>query len=216
ALVGRPQVVFLDEPTAGVDPAGRQAIRQVVADLRSDGVTVVLTTHDLDEAERIADRIVIIGSGRLVAAGSVDELTRATGDDEHVRSRAPAGLDRAALGRHLGGAPVAETAPGEYTVATAPTPRAVAAITAWLAEHDLPLADLRAGRQRLEDVYLRLTAEREPAPPPEPVPPPEPAPPPEPVPPPEPAPPPEPLPPVGSDEGDDGADDGADDEGRLR
>ncbi|HEX6165861.1 MAG TPA: ABC transporter ATP-binding protein [Acidimicrobiales bacterium] len=159
ALVGRPQVVFLDEPTAGVDPGGRQAIRQVVADLRGDGVTVVMTTHDLDEAERVADRIVIIVGGRLVAAGSVDDLTRATSDDEHVRFRAPAGLDRAALSRHLEGAEVAETAPGEYAVATAPTPRAVAAITAWLAEHDLPLADLRAGRQRLEDVYLRLTAE---------------------------------------------------------
>src|SRR5688572_15350066 len=66
ALVGRPQVVFLDEPTAGVDPAGRQQIRRVVSDLRNEGVTVVLTTHDLDEAERIADRVVIVVGGRLV------------------------------------------------------------------------------------------------------------------------------------------------------
>jgi ABC-2 type transport system ATP-binding protein len=158
ALVGRPQVAFLDEPTTGVDPAGRRVIRQVIADLRREGVTVLLTTHDLDEAERIADRVVIVDEGRLVAAGTVAELTRSSGADEHVRFRAPAGLDRASLAAHLGGAAVVETAPGDYTVAGAPTPQTVAAITAWLADHDLPLADLRAGRQRLEDIYLRLTA----------------------------------------------------------
>lgn len=158
ALVGRPQVAFLDEPTTGVDPAGRQVIRQVIADLRSDGVTVVLTTHDLDEAERVADRVVIVVGGRLVAEGSIDELTRSSGSDEQVRFRGPAGLDRASLGRHLGGVAVTEVAPGDYMVDAPPTPRTVAAVTGWLADHDLPLADLRAGRQRLEDVYLRLTA----------------------------------------------------------
>ena len=159
ALVGRPQVAFLDEPTSGVDPAGRQVIRQVVADLRNDGVTVILTTHDIDEAERIADRVVIVVDGRLVAAGTVDELTRSSASDEQVRFRAPAGLDRGSLAERLDGPSIVEAAPGEYVVATAPTPRTVAAITAWLADHDLPLADLRAGRQRLEDVYLSLTAE---------------------------------------------------------
>ena len=163
ALVGRPQVAFLDEPTAGVDPAGRQVIRQVIADLRSDGVTVLLTTHDLDEAERVADRVVIVVGGRLVADGTIDELTRSSGTDEQVRFRAPPGLDRASLAHRLGGVAVTETAPGDYAVATSPTPQAVAAITGWLADHDLPLADLRAGRQRLEDVYLRLTAEGAPA-----------------------------------------------------
>jgi ABC-2 type transport system ATP-binding protein len=157
ALVGRPQVAFLDEPTSGVDPAGRQVIRRVVADLRNAGVTVLLTTHDLDEAERIADRVVIVHRGRLVADGTIDELTRTPEGDEQVRFRAPAGLDRRSLGAHLGGVSVSETAPGEYTVAAAPDPRTVAAITAWLADHDLALSDLRAGRQRLEDVYLRLT-----------------------------------------------------------
>ena len=157
ALVGRPQVALLDEPTAGVDPAGRQVIRRVVADLRGDGVTVLLTTHDLDEAERVADHVVIVVDGRLVAQGSVEDLTRTPEGEEQVRFRAPAGLDRRSLAAHLGGADVTEAAPGEYAVATAPTPAGVAAITAWLAEHDLPLADLRAGRQRLEDVYLRST-----------------------------------------------------------
>jgi ABC-2 type transport system ATP-binding protein len=158
ALVGRPQVAFLDEPTAGVDPAGRQVIRQVIADLRGEGVTVLLTTHDLDEAERVADRVVIVVAGRLVAAGTVEELTRTSGADANVRFRAAAGLDTGALSGHLGGPEVHEVAPGDYLVAAAPIPSVVAAITGWLAEHDQPLADLRAGRQRLEDVYLRLTA----------------------------------------------------------
>ena len=78
-----------------------------------------------------------------------------------MRFRAPAGLDRHSLAAHLGGVAVSETAPGEYAVAAAPEPRTVAAITAWLADHDLPLDDLRAGRQRLEDVYLRLTGAAE-------------------------------------------------------
>ncbi|HET6665574.1 MAG TPA: ABC transporter ATP-binding protein [Acidimicrobiales bacterium] len=158
ALVGRPQVAFLDEPTTGVDPAGRQIIRQVIADLRSEGVTVLLTTHDLDEAERVADRVVIIDRARLVAEGPLEEIMRGPGAGETVRFAAPPGIDTEALGERLGGAAVAETGPGEYEVAAAPTPATVAAITAWLAERDLPLGDLRAGRQRLEDVFLHLTS----------------------------------------------------------
>jgi ABC-2 type transport system ATP-binding protein len=158
ALVGRPQVAFLDEPTTGVDPAGRQVIRQVIADLRSEGVTLVLTTHDLDEAERVADRIVIIDRSRLVAEGPLEEIMRGPGAGGTVRFAAPPGIDTGALSERLDGAAVAETGPGEYEVTVAPTPTTVAAITAWLAERDLPLGDLRAGRQRLEDVFLRLTS----------------------------------------------------------
>jgi ABC-2 type transport system ATP-binding protein len=159
ALVGRPQVAFLDEPTAGVDVAGRQTIRSVVGDLRDDGVTVLLTTHDLDEAERVADDVVIVDRGRLIARGTLSELVGAPGAGDRVRFSAPPGLDAAALAAHLDGAAVVETAPGSYEVAAAPTPATVAALTAWLAERDLPLADLHAGRQRLEDVFLRLTSE---------------------------------------------------------
>jgi ABC-2 type transport system ATP-binding protein len=155
ALVGRPEVAFLDEPTAGVDPQGRLAIRAVIAGLRDDGVCVVLTTHDLEEAERLADRIVIVEGGRVVAAGSPAELmTASTGGQ--IRFAAPGGIDTAALAGHLG-AGVREDRPGEYVVETGPTPAAVARLTAWLAERDLPLGDLRAGRERLEDVFLRLT-----------------------------------------------------------
>jgi ABC-2 type transport system ATP-binding protein len=157
ALVGRPEIVFLDEPTAGIDPAGRQLVRRIIADLRASGVTVVLTTHDLDEAEALADRVVIVDRGRVLADGTPADLRAASGGPaEDLRFGAPAGLDTAAVAVAVGGT-VEEVAPGEYRAAVAPTPATVAALTAWLAEHDLPLADLRAGRQRLEDVFLRLT-----------------------------------------------------------
>jgi ABC-2 type transport system ATP-binding protein len=155
ALVGRPQVAFLDEPTAGVDPVGRVAIREVVAGLRDDGVTVLLTTHELDEAERLADHVVILDHGRVLAAGAPDVL-RAS-DAAEVRFGAPAGLMVTELATHLG-APVREVEPGEYLVEAEGTPALVAALTAWLADRDLAIADLRAGRQRLEDVFLRLVA----------------------------------------------------------
>ena len=161
AVVGRPEVAFLDEPTAGVDPQGRLAIRRVVADLRDQGVCVLLTTHELEEAERLADRIVIIDHGKVVAEGTPAELM-ASGGGREVRFGAPPSLDVASLGAALG-ASVREEQPGEYVVATEATPATVAALTAWLAERDLPLADLRAGRQRLEDVFLRLTSDRRPA-----------------------------------------------------
>ena len=157
ALVGRPDVAFLDEPTAGVDPAGRLAIRAIIDELRARGVAVLLTTHDLDEAERLADRVLIIDRGRLLADGTPAELMRATAGDE-VRFAAAPALDTDALGARVG-ATVVESSPGEYVVAAPSTPALVAAITAWLAERDLPIADLRAGRQRLEDVFLRLTEE---------------------------------------------------------
>ena len=148
AIVGRPDVAFLDEPTAGVDVGGRQVVRDVVRSLRDDGVAVVVTTHELDEAERLADRLVIVDRGRVVADGAPADLLR--GGD--VRFRAEPGLELDGIG-----VPVREVAPGEYVVDAEPTPQVVAAITGWLAERDLPLADLQAGRQRLEDVFLRLT-----------------------------------------------------------
>jgi len=157
ALIGRPDVVFLDEPTSGIDPAGRQIVREVIRELRDDGVGVLLTTHDLDEAERLADHVVIIDHGRVLADGTPAELM-ASGQADQIRFGAPPGVAVASLSSRLG-APVVEGSPGEYVVAAEATPVTVAALTAWLAEHDLPLADLRAGRHSLEDVFLRLTAE---------------------------------------------------------
>ncbi len=157
ALMGRPEVVFLDEPTAGIDVEGRQLVRQIVGDLRSAGVCVLLATHELAEAERLADRVVIVGRGRLLAAGTPADLASGQGPAV-VTFRAPAGLDVAALGAHLGST-VVEAEPGDYRVAGAASPRVVAELTAWLADSDLALSALRAGGSSLEDVFLALTGE---------------------------------------------------------
>ena len=159
ALIGRPRVAFLDEPTAGVDPQGRQLIRRLISELRSDGVAVLLTTHDLDEAEAIADRIVIIDRGSVVADGTPAELLEGATAD-HFSFRAAAGLDVLALGIAVD-APVEEVSPGRSRVVLTPNPVAVAAVTNWLAGQNQLLGDLRAGRLRLDDVFARLTAENE-------------------------------------------------------
>ncbi len=157
ALVGRPEVVFLDEPTAGVDPEGRLAVRRVVAGLRDRGACVLLTTHELPEAERLADEVVIIARGRAVARGTVAELAAAGGGGIHFE--APPAMDTTGLALALGTTPdgVSEEEPGRYRVAGEATTARLAALAGWMAEHDLPLAELRAGGRSLEEIYLRVT-----------------------------------------------------------
>jgi ABC-2 type transport system ATP-binding protein len=151
ALAARPDVAFLDEPTSGVDVTGRQLIRAIVRSLASNGCAVVLATHELDEAEKVADHVVIFDHGRVVADGTLDELRR--GHDE-IRFRSSPMLDHDALGVALG-LEVRRVGDDEYVVDSDAS--RVAALTGWLAAHDEPVNDIRAGRQRLEDVFLRLT-----------------------------------------------------------
>jgi ABC-2 type transport system ATP-binding protein len=160
ALIGRPEVAFLDEPTAGVDPEGRIAIRGVVAGLKEKGVCVLMTTHELTEAERMADRIVILSSGRIVLEGTPAELTARAGrsgeaETTTVTFGAPPNLDTAALAAALGPSATAdETAPGRYRVeVAAPGPAVTAVIATHLAERGAGLTDLVVG-QTLEDVYF--------------------------------------------------------------
>jgi ABC-2 type transport system ATP-binding protein len=155
ALVGRPEVVFLDEPTAGVDPEGRLAIRRVITELAGRGVCVVLTTHELPEAERLADEVVILAGGRAVARGTVAELA-ATAGAPSIRFGAPTGLDTASLAAAVGVGPgdVVEVQPGQYAVAGGASAGRVATVAAWLDAHDLALSDLRTGGPSLEDAYL--------------------------------------------------------------
>jgi ABC-2 type transport system ATP-binding protein len=160
ALIGKPEVVFLDEPTAGMDPHARLTTWEVVVGLKERGSTVILTTHAMDEAERLCDRVAIIDGGHLVALGTPGDLTRSAGGGETRFTAAP-GLDTAGLAAALRLAPaaVAESKPGEYIVHAAPSPELVAALTAWLRDHGVALGDLRAGRRTLEEVFLQVTAE---------------------------------------------------------
>ncbi|HZU80737.1 MAG TPA: ABC transporter ATP-binding protein [Acidimicrobiales bacterium] len=157
ALVGRPEVLFLDEPTAGVDPEGRVAVREVIAEQRQAGVGVLLTTHELQEAERLADEVVIVARGKAVARGSVAELGRG---GEAVRFTSAPGIDLDALASSIGAerASVRESAPGAYVVEGTAGAGRVAAVAAFLERAGHPLSDLRAGRASLEDVYLSVVA----------------------------------------------------------
>jgi ABC-2 type transport system ATP-binding protein len=156
AVVGRPDLVFLDEPTAGLDPQARHATWELVRDLRRDGVSVVLTTHHMDEAEQLADHVVVVDHGRVVAAGSPAELT--DGSAGTVRFQAGPGLDVAALAAALPPATVVtEVTPGSYRVEGDVDSRFVADLTAWCAARGVMPEGLSVGRRSLEDVFLELT-----------------------------------------------------------
>jgi len=160
ALIGRPRVVFLDEPTAGMDPHARATTWGLVRDLRRDGTTVVLTTHAMDEAEQLCDRVAIVSGGRLAALGSPADLTaRGTSDD--VWFSAPEGIDVGALAAALRLAPgdVVEERPGEYLLRAPGSPALVADLACWLSDRGVMIGALQAGRRSLEEVFLRLTAE---------------------------------------------------------
>jgi len=153
ALVGRPDVLVLDEPTAGVDPHGRGTVRQVVDTARRAGACILLTTHELPEAERLADRVVIVNAGRAVAEGTPRQLARSVGG-EQITFRAPPAIDTAALSAVLGHR-VEEVEAGRYVVRTAGSARLTATLAAWLADHDAELVDLQTARS-LEEAYLAL------------------------------------------------------------
>ena len=163
ALIGRPRLVFLDEPTAGMDPHARATTWALVRELRDDGVTVVLTTHAIDEAEHLCDRVAIIDRGRVIACDTPRQLTTRAAAAE-VRFSVATALDHDGLATALGLAPdrVRETRPGDYVVESDATPELVAALTAWLADRGVLVSELRAGRRSLEDVFLRLTSEGRP------------------------------------------------------
>ncbi|HKA70067.1 MAG TPA: ABC transporter ATP-binding protein [Actinomycetes bacterium] len=163
ALIGRPELVFLDEPSAGLDPRGRHAIWALVTELRAAGGTVVLSTHLLDEAERLADQVIIIDRGLVVGAGTPAELA-GRGVQKALSFSVPAGLDldslRAAIGRPTS---VEQPAPGRYQVNGELTPQLLATVTAWCAAHGVLPEALTLHRRSLEDVYLEVTgAERQP------------------------------------------------------
>jgi ABC-2 type transport system ATP-binding protein len=160
ALIGRPEVVFLDEPTAGMDPHARATTWQLVRQLRDRGVTVLLTTHAMDEAEHLCDRVAIVTGGRLAAMGSPAELTRDAVSDEIWFAAVP-GLDVAAIAKalDLDADDVVEDHAGEYVIRAVGTPALIADLACHLRDIDVTLGALQAGRRSLEEVFLQITAE---------------------------------------------------------
>jgi ABC-2 type transport system ATP-binding protein len=156
AVVGRPELVFLDEPTAGLDPQARRATWDLVGALRRDGVSVLLTTHLMDEAEQLADHVVVVDHGRLVTEGTVAELTT-HGAAGQLRFSAVPGLDLDDLLATLPAGCRASGRDGSYLVEGPVGPQLLADVTAWCAAQGVLARDLQVEQRTLEDVFLDLT-----------------------------------------------------------
>jgi ABC-2 type transport system ATP-binding protein len=154
-VIVRPELLFLDEPTTGLDPEARRGLWAVIQQLAAGGTTVLLATHYLDEAQRLADRIIVLDSGQIVADASPDQL-RARGGGPVIRLRLPRGgtaLDDlpASLAGHV------DPARGELSLPSADLTGDLAALVAWARAGDVDLTGLEVGAPSLEDAYLALT-----------------------------------------------------------
>lgn len=163
AVVGRPQVAFLDEPSAGLDPQARLAVWDLVRELRETGTTIVLTTHQMAEAEALADHVVVVDDGRTVAAGTVAELTGGAGSlrvtlahDDDADDTLAARLARS-LAAAGSPADVVAGPRGALEVRAAADPALVHGVTRWARDEGLLVTSLTTGRRTLEDVFLDLT-----------------------------------------------------------
>ncbi|MBP5940363.1 ABC transporter ATP-binding protein [Streptomyces acidiscabies] len=157
AVVGRPELVFLDEPTAGLDPQARRATWDLVRDLRDDGVSVILTTHHMDEAEQLADDVAIIDAGKVIAQGSPETLCKG-GAENTLRFTGRPGLDVGSLLKALPtDSAAAELTPGSYRITGKIDPQLLATVTSWCAQHGVMPDRISVERHTLEDVFLELT-----------------------------------------------------------
>jgi ABC-2 type transport system ATP-binding protein len=161
-LAGDPELLFLDEPTTGFDPSARRQAWEMVRNLRALGKTVFLTTHYMDEAEQLADRVAIIADGRIIAEGSPQALMGGgrlpgAGAVTTVAFGLPAGVNVASLPAEL------ETTQmdGVFHLETGDPTRALFLLTRWATENNLELRELTVTRPSLEDVYLALVREAE-------------------------------------------------------
>ena len=160
AVVGRPELLFVDEPTAGMDPQARRDTWDLLGELRRDGVTTVLTTHYMDEAEKLADQVHVIDHGRLIASGTPFDLTRGTGNrtirlvvTEPFPPEAPQGLQQTL------GEPTQVQTINEHSLLIAGPADAstLAKVSAWCEEQGVLPESLSLGQRTLEDVFLQLT-----------------------------------------------------------
>ena len=154
-IAGDPELVFLDEPTTGFDPSARRRSWELVQSLRSLGKTILLTTHYMDEAQNLADRVAVIAAGRIVAEGTPETLAGRDHGAALVRFRMPADLNPAEL--PLPAEITLERMNGLVSFRTPAPTRALAPLLAWAAARDTELEGLTVTRPSLEDVYLQLT-----------------------------------------------------------
>jgi ABC-2 type transport system ATP-binding protein len=157
AIIGQPEMLFLDEPTTGLDPEARRRLWSVIENLTASGTGVLLTTHYLDEAQRLASRVVVLADGRVVADASPDKL-RAMGGAPVIRYRLPApppGCTAPDLPAGLAG----HVAGGELTLPSADVTADLALLTGWARDNHVDLTGLEVGSPSLEDAYLALTSE---------------------------------------------------------
>jgi ABC-2 type transport system ATP-binding protein len=156
ALVGNPKLLFLDEPTSGMDPQARLATWEIILELKRQEATVLLTTHLMDEAERLADRIAIIDHGRLIALDTPSGLTGVQ-NANIVRFVAPTGLNCTQLEALPSAVKAEEIRPGSYIIETTAAAALLAELAAWLRDQNITLSELRVGHGSIEDLFLRLT-----------------------------------------------------------
>jgi ABC-2 type transport system ATP-binding protein len=156
ALVGDPELLFLDEPTTGFDPSARRQFWGVIEGLRELGKTIFLTTHYMEEAQRLADRVAIVVSGRIVAEGTPSQLVAADRDAAAIRFRLPAGLSADELPPSIAASVGGD---GSFTAEASDPVRALHELTGWALERGLDLEGLEVRRPSLEDVYLQLTGD---------------------------------------------------------
>ena len=154
ALVGDPDLLFLDEPTTGFDPSARRRAWEMIAGLRDLGKTVFLTTHYMDEAQRLADRVAIIARGRIVATGTPEDLGDRESEPARISFRLPAGVGAGEVP-----APASPVADGAVEFRSEEPTRDLNRLTAWALDRGVALEGLEVRRPTLEDVYLRLTGE---------------------------------------------------------
>ena len=162
ALVGDPELVFLDEPTTGLDPQARRQVWDLVEELKRMGRTIVLTTHYMEEAERLCDRVAIVDHGRIIAEGTPRELVAGLGAQQIVffaldegTAVTPDALE--AIGRTVGAAHPARATDGGWELHVSAPHHAIPALLGELAQRGLPLAELRTHSPTLEDVFVSLT-----------------------------------------------------------
>lgn len=156
AFVGRPRVLFLDEPTTGMDPQARITTWDLIRAQRDRGATIVLTTHLMDEAERLADRVAIIDHGKIIALDRPSVLTGGNSAGA-IRLVAQPGIDPEALSRLPGAHAARELQTGVYLLETTDAAQLLVELTTWLRDERIPITEVRVGAGSLEEAYLRLT-----------------------------------------------------------